>query len=66
LKRMLKLDEIRGADFISLVIQLEEMRSIINEIDNLIERLSNIHSTFKDKKRSIRMRHSMKMAQPEI
>ncbi|MEJ2054309.1 MAG: hypothetical protein P8X42_10345, partial [Calditrichaceae bacterium] len=66
LKRMLKLDDIRGTDFISLVIQLEEMRSIIHEIDNLIERLANIHSTFKDKENVNMTDQPMKMAQPEI
>ncbi|MEJ2543304.1 MAG: two-component regulator propeller domain-containing protein [Calditrichaceae bacterium] len=52
-QRLLKLKKIQGSDFISLVIQLEDMRSIIHEIETLIERLASIHSIFKSSKKSV-------------
>ncbi len=62
IQRLLKLKKIQGSDFISLVIQLEDMRSIINEIEALIERLANIHSTFKSGKKSLLKSNRIKVS----
>jgi len=57
----LKLKKIQGSDFISLVIQLEDMRSIIHEIETLIERLASIHSIFKSGKKTVDKNHQIKV-----
>ena len=62
IQRLLKLKKIQGTDFISLVIQLEEMRSIIHEIETLIERLANIHSTFKTNEKITKNRKPLNIA----
>ena len=60
-QRLLKLKKIQGSDFISLVIQLEDMRSIIHEIETLIERLASIHSIFKSGKKTVDKNHRIKV-----
>jgi len=39
-----------GSDFVPLVLMLNEMRSILKELDNLVERLSKIHMNFRPKR----------------
>ncbi len=41
---------ISGSDFIPLVLQLGEIRKTVNELNNLIERISKIHSHFRPKR----------------
>jgi ligand-binding sensor domain-containing protein/signal transduction histidine kinase len=41
---------ISGSDFVPLVLMLNEMRSILRELDNLVERLSKIHMNFRPKR----------------
>lgn len=47
---ILSLPEIKGSDFVSLVIQLEDMRKTMHEINELIDRLGNIHNQFRPKR----------------
>ena len=61
IQRLLKLKKIQGSDFISLVIQLEDMRSIIHEIETLIERLASIHSIFKSEQKSLNKNSRIKV-----
>ncbi len=41
---------IKGSDFVSLVLQLDDMQNILDELNNLIERISNIHANFRPKR----------------
>jgi response regulator RpfG family c-di-GMP phosphodiesterase len=41
--------KIEGTDFVSLVLQLAELQNTIFEINNLIERIKNIHTHFRPK-----------------
>jgi ligand-binding sensor domain-containing protein/signal transduction histidine kinase len=41
---------ISGSDFVPLVLMLKEMRSILKELDKLVERLSKIHMNFRPKR----------------
>lgn len=45
-----KMPGLKGAHFIPLVLQLEDMRSTMKEIDQLIDRLGNIHNQFRPKR----------------
>jgi ligand-binding sensor domain-containing protein/putative methionine-R-sulfoxide reductase with GAF domain/HPt (histidine-containing phosphotransfer) domain-containing protein len=45
-----KISKLNGAHFIPLVLQLEDMRSTIKEIDKLIDRLGSIHNQFRPKR----------------
>ncbi|MHA2028960.1 MAG: triple tyrosine motif-containing protein, partial [Candidatus Kariarchaeaceae archaeon] len=42
--------KISGSDFVPLVLMLKEMRSILRELGNLVERLSKIHMNFRPKR----------------
>ncbi len=41
---------IDGSDFVPLVLQLDDMKNILNELKDLIERISNIHEHFRPKR----------------
>jgi len=43
-------DRINGSDFVPLVLQLGQIRKTVNELSNLIERISKIHSHFRPKR----------------
>jgi len=45
-----QLANISGSHFIPLVLQLEDMRNTVKEIDKLIDRLGNIHNQFRPKR----------------
>ena len=43
-------EKISGSDFVPLVLMLKEMRNILGDLDNLIDRISNIHLNFRPKR----------------
>ena len=43
-------DSITGTDFIPLVLMLKEMRTILNELDKLVDRIGKIHKNFRPKR----------------
>jgi Amt family ammonium transporter len=47
---ILEKQAITGSDFVPLVLMLKEMRSILKELDKLVERLSKIHMNFRPKR----------------
>lgn len=47
---LLEKKKISGSDFVPLVLMLKEMRSILIELDKLVERLSKIHMNFRPKR----------------
>ena len=42
--------DITGADFIPLILQLNELKNTLNEVNNLINRITNIRSHFRPKR----------------
>ncbi len=42
--------KIEGSDFVPLVLQLNEMQKTLDELNDLIERISNIHTQFRPKR----------------
>ena len=47
---LLRMPEIKGSSFISLVIQLEDLRNTMKEISVLIDKLGTIHNQFRPKR----------------